>query len=151
MHITSLPAESMRHHGRTGCFFSTWRRSSPLPVHRWLTRTYDGSCSSCRCSSRRLTSLARRLATGSWLRSGRFVKVSDFRNGMIISPSLTCMTIFLQLEIVQENVPHQTDVRKSMAYRSICDGSAGPVDETRPRVPQPPTPLSTSPTRLYPK
>ena len=33
--MTSVPPASARHQGRTRCCFSTWRRSSPLPVQRW--------------------------------------------------------------------------------------------------------------------
>jgi len=32
-------ARRVRHQGRTRCCFSTWRRSSPLPVQRWTVRT----------------------------------------------------------------------------------------------------------------
>ena len=40
--MTRWPDASARHQGRTRCCFSTWRRSSPLPVQRCDVRTCEG-------------------------------------------------------------------------------------------------------------
>jgi hypothetical protein len=80
---TTWPEPSARHHGRTRCCFSICRRSSPLPAQRWVLRTYEASARRAFCSTRRSMSLARLLATGSWLRAGTVVNVRFFRIGMI--------------------------------------------------------------------
>jgi hypothetical protein len=59
--------------------------------------------------------LGRRLATGSWLRTGRFVNVRDFRIGMVYL-HFGGMIIFLQPIIVQAGTPSDENrCEKSMA------------------------------------
>jgi hypothetical protein len=78
-HLPHRRRSALDERWRTSFLESTAMACFPWPAHRWTTRTYDAPCSSCRCYSSRLTSLVRQLATGSWLRAGKFVKARDFR------------------------------------------------------------------------
>src|ERR1700722_17445413 len=80
--MTTCPAGSVFHQGRTACCLVVACRSPLSLVHRWTVRTWFGSFRSSFCSSSFATNLARRAWTGSLPVLGMAVNESDLRTGM---------------------------------------------------------------------